>query len=669
MKIDYHGKPEESLETLLDKYNPSKMFLIIDDVLSDLRGYNLVLQQLIDIMKLGFEVEEIRHRTINFKFHTDDETIEQLPMNNFISNLIIWYGFAYIDRTDVMNKDYIIDFHQPNTSKLIVNYIEERMFPIFEGDFYAKNKLCDEIFHNIRALSSAFCLLMGMSISIYDIWRTEKMNPEISELIYGTIDPTLQPIEIEKELARRADRLIELFSKTDCDLKPLLVSGKNISKGQFKEMFVKIGMKSDIYGNTIAYLIDTNLVVGGLMSAAYQYIEACSARKSLMQQKKSMSEPGAFSKQINTLSTSPSILRKDYEICNSHAGITYHIKDDTWLRLLDKRYYYDIEGELQLLRYPEDRDLIGKYITFASPCTCSSKTGICRKCYGELFDMNKDLFSVGSFASTKASNPLGQIVLSGKHYQGSDSSPIVFPDEFYEVFELNSAGIGLSDNPTNEDELFLVLGDVQIEQDDDRDFYYVKSFMIVDNKGKTVYTISEDHGSNIFLSEELSKYYKKMRNPKLPIPLDAIATDDSTSIFQVEIKNKELTEPIKMIKRILNKESTQSHTISEICQELAEGFIDIGIQINLVHIETIIKGLIRKKSNILEYPDWTRNGDPDDVCVIPVNNGLKSNPSPLISMSYGYLKQQLIAPELYEKDAPSHMDALWVRNLSEYIDD
>ena len=668
MKINYYDKPEDDLETLLEKYNPNKMFLIMDDVLSDPRGYELVLQQLIDIMKLGFEVEEIRHRPINFKFHRSDKKMLQLPANNFISNLVIWYAFMEMERTDVLNEEYILDFSRPNTIKLITDYMEDMIFPLFEGDFHSKNKLCDEIFHNIRAISNAFCLLMGMSISMYDIYQTEKVNPEISELIFGSIDPNLQPVEIEQELSRRADRLIELFSKADCDLKPLLVSGKNISKGQFKEMFVKIGMKSDINGNTIPFLLDTNLVVGGLSKPSYQYIEAGSARKSLIMQKQAMGEPGAFSKRINMLATSPGHLREDYEVCNSVNFITYHIKDDTYLRLLDQRYYYDSQGRLRLLNYKKDKDLIGKMVNFASPCTCNSKEGICKKCYGELFDINKDLFSVGSYAATKASNPLGQIVLSSKHYQGTDSSIITFPKEFDDIFELNSTEISLSDNPTNDDELFIVLDEVLTEQNDDKDYYYTKSFRMVDVKGKTVYTIAEDNGSNIYLSDKLAKYYRRLKNPLAPIPLDAVTDDNDSVVFQVEIKNKELTEPIKMIERILNKESTSSHSLSEICQILAEGFIDIGIQINLVHIETIIKGLIRKRSNILEYPDWSRNGDPEDVFVVPVNNGLKNNPSALVSLSYGYLRQQLISPELYEKNAPSHLDALFVRDLSNYID-
>ena len=666
MNIDYFRKPNDTLETLLGKYSLD-MYLIMDDVLSDPHAYQLVLQQLIDIMKLGFEIEQVRHRPIHFKFRKRDKKIHELPLNNFISNLVLWYAFMAMDKVEELDDSFIYDFKKFNM-KDVVRYLDDRVLPMCEDDFHSKNKIIDEIFHNIRAIANAFCLLMGMSISMYDIWQAEKANPEISELIFGDIDSTLQPTEIESELSRRAERLMELFTEVDCDLKPLLVSGKNISAGQFKEMFVKIGMKSDINGNTIPLLINSNLVVGGLSKPSYQYIVAGSARKSLIMTKQKMGEPGAFSKRINMLATSPSYLRDDFESCNSNAFISYEIKDETILKLLDNRYYYDERGNIKLLSYPRDTHLIGKVINFTSPCTCNSKEGICKKCYGELFDMNKDLFSVGSYAATKASNPLGQLVLSSKHYQGTDSSSIAFNEDFNDLFELSSTEISLSDNPKNDDDdLYLLLDQVFIEQNDDAEYYYVKNFKIVDKKGKVVYTIMEDNESNLYMSERLSKIYKKMKNKNTPISLENVVDDEDSIIFQVEIKNKELTEPIKLIEKILNKKNTSTNTLSDICQMLAEGFIDIGIQINLVHIESIVKGLIRKKSNILEYPDWSRNGDHDDVCVLPVNSGLKNNPSPLVSLSYGYLRQQLVSPELYEKNAPSHLDALFTRQLSNYI--
>ena len=666
MKIDYKNKPLESLEVLLEKYNNS-MYLIMDDVLSSPKSYALVYQQLIDIMKWGFEIEEIRKRKIHYKFHAEDDIIREMQLNHFISHMIIWYAFMDIDRVDALDETFLYDFTHFKI-KDIVDMLDERILPLSEGDFHSKNKIVDEIFYNITAVANAFCLLMGMSISIYDIVQAERNCPEISDIIFGKIDPSLQPIEIEEELNRRTDRLIELFSEIDCDLKPLLVSGKNISKGQFREMFVKIALKSDINGNTIPILIDANLVVDGLTKPSYQYIEAGSARKSLIMTKQKMGEPGAFSKRINMVSTSPSYLRSDYEECNSANFITYNIKDEIMLELLDKRYYYDERGNIKLLEYPRDKHLIGKMVNFASPCTCNSKNGICKKCYGDLFEMNKDLFSVGSYAATKESNPLGQKVLSSKHYQGTDSSIIEFKDDFNDLFELNSTEISLTDNPKNDDELYLILDEVFIEQSDDADCYFVKQFKIVNRKGDILYNIAEDHGSNLYMSDLLSTIYKRLKVKNAPIPLDDIIDDDDTVLFMVEIKSKELTDPIKIIERILNKKNTSSNSLSAICQMLAESFIDIGIIVNLVHIETTVKGLIRKKSNLLEYPDWSRNGDPNDYTILSVDSGLRNNPSPLVSISYGYVRQQLVSPEFYEKNAPSHLDALFVRDLHRYID-
>lgn len=290
MNIDYVNKPKESLEELLSKYNLN-MYLIMDDVLSSHKTYKYVYQQLLDIMKWGFEIEEIRKRPIHFKFHKEDKKVHVLQLNNFISNMILWSAFMEMDIVEYLDESFIYDFTK-FSMKGVVSYLEDRVLPLGEVDFHSKNKVVGDIFYDITAVANAFCMLMGMSISMYDIIQAEKQCPEISDIIFGKIDPSLQPIEIEAELSRRADRLIELFSQIDCDLKPLLVSGKNISKGQFKEMFVKIGLKADINGNTIPMLIDANLVVDGLTKPSYQYIEAGSARKSLIMTKQKMGEPG-----------------------------------------------------------------------------------------------------------------------------------------------------------------------------------------------------------------------------------------------------------------------------------------------------------------------------------------------------------------------------------------
>ena len=89
---------------------------------------------------------------------------------------------------------------------------------------------------------------------------------------------------------------------------------------------------------------------------------------------------------------------------------TVAIEDETFLQMLDKRWYYDETGHLKLLNAKTDSHLIGKRLGFRSPCTCNSKEGVCELCYGTLFDINDDLFSQGSLAAKQCSIMARKIV-------------------------------------------------------------------------------------------------------------------------------------------------------------------------------------------------------------------------------------------------------------------
>lgn len=394
MKINYIDKPETDFKTLIERY--SNMYLVLDDVLSSGRSFRLIYQDILDILKYGFEHEIIRHKFVRFKIHEDDDKIYELQMNHFLSNMILWYTFVEMDNVEVMTEEHIFNFQMSSLNDIVV-YINEKILPICNLDQHFQNKIIDDIAYHMRAISTAFSPIMGMGMSIHNIYKMEEQFPEISELMYGSIDPTLQPVEIEKILHERTDRIIELFSETDNDLRPLFLSGKNLSKDQFKEIVIKIGLKADINGNTIPYLIDCNILVNGINKPSFHFLEAMSARKSLVLSKTKMGDPGAFSKKINN-NTNSAVLRKDYEVCDSLEFVNYNIKNDQILKLLDKRYYVE-NGELKLLNYFKDKHLIGKCLAFKSPATCSSKEGICHICYGDLYEINKDLFSVGAFAA------------------------------------------------------------------------------------------------------------------------------------------------------------------------------------------------------------------------------------------------------------------------------
>ena len=111
---------------------------------------------------------------------------------------------------------------------------------------------------------------------------------------------------------------------------------------------------------------------------------------------------------------------------------------------------------------------------------------------------------------------------------------IAFNSEFDEIFELSSNEIILKDEAANDEELYILLDNVQMEESDDQEIYFVDSFKVVDEKGQSIYNISEQNESNFFLSEQLLSMYKKLKDKTKPISLDEF--DSDSVLFTVEIK-------------------------------------------------------------------------------------------------------------------------------------
>lgn len=667
MEIDYFGTPVRTEKELHAVYFNKKFCMIIEEVLESHSMYKMIFQDMLDILKYGFEIEDVRKHPIKFKFHATDKKTHTMQIRHLLSNMILWRAFIDIDKVELLDETFIYDVENFSPQSL-KTYIDDMLLPIHDGDFASKNAMVDDICHSIVCISHAFCLLMGMSISIYDILQTEKRHPEITELIAGPVDQSLSPDEIEKSLNERTHQLTKILinDTENNDLKPLLI-GKNLKPASLREFIVKIGFKSDISGNTIPILIDSNFLLNGLAKPSSLYINALGGRKSLILTKTRMGEPGAFSKKLSQVTTSPSILGTE-ECCDSVGYIQYSIRDDAFLRLLNGRTYYDQYGSMHVLDYKKDKQLIGKIVPFRSPATCMGHDGICKACYGHLYELNKDMASVGCLASLKISEPAGQTVLSSKHQQSTNSSAISFPVEFEQAFELTSTEVTLRADSDFDADMSIRLPEVFIEEMDDSEFYYVNEFELIDNSNGAIYRISEDNDAKLYLNDQIVQIYRRMRDKTQPISLENV--DDEESLFTVEIKNKELTEPIKIFQKLLNmNDHMGARTLSELCQKFADALIGMGTMYDLVHAECIIRALVRRKTDLTKFPDFSHAGNPNDMEIVKLDDGLLYNPSPLVSMSFGYLKKQLLGAELYEKSAPSHLDALWVPRLSEFIEE
>ena len=381
-----------------------------------------------------------------------------------------------------------------------------------------------------------------------------------------------------------------------------------------------------------------------------------------------MGQPGAFSKKL-TYNSVTSVLRQDYDTCDSIATIDYHILDDTFLKLLNGRYYYDNHGELKLLDYKKDKHLIGKIIRFRSPVTCNSDDGVCRLCYGHMFDINRTMASPGALASLKMTEPIGQGVLSSKHSQTTSSNELKFSEGYNDVFETTSSMVTLREDSELDADLYLKLNEVFVEEMDDSEFYYVESFDLIDENGNLIRNICEESGARFYLNDRLIQAHKRRVMQGLDsaiISLDEI--DDDESLFTIEVKNKELTEPLKIFTKILNThEHMGAKTLSEFCQIFAEKLIQMNIKYELTHAEMIARSLVRKRSNVYEYPNFGVDGNLNDYQILKLDEAQLKNPSALLSLPYGYLRRQLLSVDLYKKTKTGPLDPLYVSVLSDYI--
>lgn len=672
-EINYFDPPLTPKDELFNTYFNPNLVLVMDEVLQSIQTYTLVFQDLLDIMKYAFEVDAVRHQIIKIKFRKASKKYTTMEIRHLLSNMILWKPFIEIDKVDVLDESFIFDFSNFNIKSLQA-YMNDVILKNHDGDFASKNAAINDICHSITNISHAFCLLMGIGVSLYDIHQIELRNPEASEIMHGNIDVTQEPGEIEKELENRTKKLIDIITHDSVmnDMRPLFASGSGIKPAQFKELMVKIGFKADLSGNTIPIMINSSFLMDGLNKPSSYFINAMSGRKASLLSKISISRPGAFAKKLSQAVTSVGYLRNDNESCDTVTTIHYTINDDLFLKMLNGRMYYDSRGKLKQLDYKRDKHLIGKTVEFRSPITCASDDGVCKCCYGHLFETNRSMFSPGVLASLKLTEGLSQGVLSAKHSQTTHSNAISFNNSFNDIFETVSTDITLRNDSMIDDVLYIKIPNVFTEELDDSEFYYVESFDVIDDSKKVLYHIAEDNGAKLYLSEALVSKYKSFKAKKAYdaciIPLDDI--DDDENLFTIEVKNQELTDPIKIFEGILNrKDHMGCKTISELCQKFAESLITIGTTYDLVHMEMLIRSIIRKKSNILEYPDFSAAGNPYDWQIIRLNEALYYNPSALVSMPYGYLRKQLLSTELYEKSAPSHLDALFIPNLSQYIED
>lgn len=653
----------------------------------------------------GFEHKEFREHPVYFKFHNDpDEELKHLEFRHFVLNLVFWYPIISADPSTLSDVHIVT---KPMMRKLSTGFIAGYMNKFYAKpyakriDYRTRSETFADVNFLFNKIPLKFNDFIGLSISIEELRDMAKRMPDFNEGLYVRIDETKQPAEQEEQKhAYDKAQLTRIEEDEELTTLRTLVGSKSVKNAQLAEFVSIIGNKPDENGRTISTPINNNYLTGNLASIPKYYINNISGRKAAVTNHEFMG-PGGHVLMLVALLSAQVKLSPTTMDCNTVNPIPITIRSDDHLRRMDgRRYRYTQMMPYQIIDYDKDKHLIGQTVWVRSPITCGCHDGVCRECYGELYYTNKDMHSVGAYGAFTQFNPIVQGLLSAKHFQGTSSKMIDFGEEFNEFFIVATTDIIL--NPDLEDmelySLVILVSDIESsdysnddddmekgqkfgngknkkkgkkKRDDDDDMddmdddemtddemeyrlnYYVPKFYVVKNlhsKKKEIMEITEFIDPNtkeLYMHDDLlmrmSEGSVDLFEHQAYYYLDFEDISLEEFIFMVDVKNNELTAPMKKIQALIHN---QNHAGASTYEEIAQMMLDLTIESKIdaagVHGELIIRQLVRRAINQHKRPDFNRIVSPADYVVLSVLVALKQNPSFSVSMSASYLKYQLI---------------------------
>jgi hypothetical protein len=594
-----------------------------------------------------------------------------MQIRHFIINLMYWYPFMVLDRVNDLNDSHIYKEAVCPTKKSSFNYINNKIIKAYRRtyDTAVISAAIDDLVYLLTLINKDFATIMATTLDMESFSDLRERYPRFKELTETKLKDGMQPKEIEDALAAKLDEMMEIIDKDDNNnLKPFIVTGVGVNKGQFSQFAINGGLKPDIEGNVIPTPINSSYIYGGLNSIPNFYIDGQAGCKPLILNKTVMGRSGHFAYKTMTLAAGY-MLSKTVHDCHSSRPILFTVLNDDYLEKIDMRYYVDDIGELHQIDASQDKHLIGQTIKLRDPVTCCAHDGICPICYGGLYYTNSDPnFNPGRFAATQVNNPIQQKILSSKHMNATRSDMIEFDEAFNRFFSLDTSKMVLNpDSKEDFNEWTLVISEedcfINDDLNQDTDFNtYTETFSLVNKKTNEVVVIQEASNRDIFFYGDISQMFKKKGDGYIGVNLGKI--DYDTPVAMINIENNELSTPLKNIIKLLDRVPHYGcNTIDEIINKFCQLTLEAGMDVMLVHCSMLVKGLVRRLDNILQEPDWTDPENCDNYQILTTTNALINHPSLTVSISFESMNKQIISPYTYEKYRPSDYDTFYKEDL------
>ena len=663
----------ENYYVYTDIIEKGKLELDIKDI--TIENYYDHFNAVTNILRDGIELEEIQNSKVYVKMKGE---VIPFTLTEYWINLMFWTIPIYAGIG--VSREYLFDT-SAITKGSIKQYFDKIIKKI-EGrvDFISLNNLIDEAIYKLKYVND-FGMYLANTLNFKDTIDLMRKYPEF----YDSMHSDLSNVSIEDVIKVGMDYTetqIKYITAEDSDhcLKDSFIAREGVNKKQYKEVASSIGTKPDGRGSVYPHVIQNSFMNGGVNDPESLFIDSNVGRIAQILQKMNVGISGSFARLLETNNIDTFFnMNPDYA-CSTRNFIKILIKDNTWLKLYDKRYYKLKEnGPDYLLDYETDKHLIGQELYFRSPITCESYangTGICRKCYGELYTVNRDI-NPGKIAAALLSAIYTQMLLSAKHLLESAAMEIKWCDAMSSIFDVELTVVSFKAD-LDIKKYSIIIDPAGVDSDDDSEddetvdlidsTDFVNKFEVLCPDGQTVeiYTQDED---NIYFTEDFnailsSKKAKETDDGRIIIPGAAL---EGVPIFYVKIQNKELQRTLERSKQIINKSDvTESFTKDQIVSEFISANLDGNINLQAVHMETIIANQVRTdEKDSTEMPDWRIPNV--GYKVISLNSALSNSPSITVTLEYQKIASTLVNPLSTKKRKASVFDLFFMEKPQDYI--
>lgn len=537
-----------------------------------------------------------------------------------------------------------------------------------------------QIIEKLMKISETWAKVTNSTISLYDIIRLKKRNPEIRKIIDTRISDDLSLKEIEQEIVEKRKRLSQLIIE---DNKSCLVNYLKTGRfdlAQLGQMMCNIGSRADSNKFILPVPIHGNFL-NGLENTTDYFIESITGRDAMITKDKYVAISGALSRKIDLVCLTTDI-DHSVEDCGTTHCLEVFVENENILNIIHEKYMVNEDLSLHAIDKDKDKHLIGTTIYVRSHICCAlTEDKVCKTCYGAKSPRLEGT-NIGGLPSIKCVNLISQRAMSQKH-KTTTNATVVKNDALEKFFFIENSRCFIREDADISNVVLMVDKDYLEEAisnskesvsdyEDENTSEYENSLQLenvkirdrVWNKATKSYDEIEyeleDSNMFLLLSNELMEK-KELFNISISdeyahLPLSKI--EQGSAVFDLLLITEEVSLYLKQLLSTINggNRTRNYASYNSIMADLIDIVDRTGMYISINHLETIIYNLLKDKGDIKIRPDFSQ--EIVEYVIEPLDSALMLKDI-YTSMGCGYHKRQLTNLTTFEKNKKGIYDSFF----------